>query len=993
MFAKPMMLLIETERLVRRISDLLNQVGNPAIAPKLAEDFVAACQAANLRLQQCEAMIKAGDRHQAIQLAETTPNLLDVVTVLEFRGSDDWRAYCQQHGLPVADRIDARSVQALNNCYAQGISTDHPLYAVYRRAVLTRNDDEALKALQSITRLNPSDGNAASELARLDVKVLGTKLQHLGDSLDGADPASLVAEIESIEVFGFKARPDGEVWRKALAIRCAFLLEEAARLKDSSQWMEALARIDFVHRLQDEFKLEFPAAISKRLNDLDAWARGEQEKDRKEREFKSLLAELQYRIQQSEEKDTSARYVKLPELRDDFEGLHKVWRSLTDFTRPIPEDAGSRFRKRSELLENEIARRSAIRRKVIVATSAVVLMIGTLAVWLVLGHMKTESVARQLQEAVSQRQVHAAEKLLERVHAEKDLARAANVGAASTAAESFVAKEHALLGNFETSFGKLPRQFAGEPDAGHLAATADQFVTVRGDLNALAPELKAENEPRVQAVEKQWQNFLSTSSASINGVFDQWLSSAESQSRDLDYRSPLDHTTNQMASLGTLVRKINDLENGFTNHLNLRSDLLQRYAVVRSKFAAYGSELQKVDDGMGLIRKARTAKEFSAGARLAASSEFSGAPVTVAASAIQTLNVDETATLRLLLGLTNAGTWAYVNSRTGHLFPEMAMPAEQQIFRQLSTDPAISANHQHYRFWLDSAGTKSVEWITVGPLDPTTGWKKITACTQLAGMTSVDFDNRDYGYFDGQYKLSRTEPVSRVESLGPLNETASFHTAGIQKVWPGGDAYAKGLMETLDAIKDSHEGSPIFRAYLFLRLADVMKLQPDSWGLSFCPAINAHAAQIRNIFGGPPISGDWFLAAKANAYNPKVEQFFASVKAVSYAKQAGGVLALERGVCKNGVRYAGFVGLDHKLNFIDEPAPAEVWGYGAARTPILLEASGQGSKPHAEQAMALSPLFALDGPRKEYLAKADVNPADASFQGVLPPLFAQSILP
>src|SRR4051812_24817946 len=119
------MTLLETERLVRKISDLLQQTGDAAIAPKLAEDFAAVCHAAGLRLQQCEAMIKAGDRHQAIQLAETAPNLLDLITVLEFRSADEWRARCEQHGLPVAEKIDGRAVGALNSCYAQGITTDH----------------------------------------------------------------------------------------------------------------------------------------------------------------------------------------------------------------------------------------------------------------------------------------------------------------------------------------------------------------------------------------------------------------------------------------------------------------------------------------------------------------------------------------------------------------------------------------------------------------------------------------------------------------------------------------------------------------------------------------------------------------------------------------------------------------------------------------------------------------------------------------------------
>ena len=407
------MTLLETERLVRKISELIQQTGNPEIAPKLAADYAAACHAANLRLQSCEAMIKAGDRPQAIQLAETAPNLLDLVTALEFRGSDEWRGHCQQNSLPIADRIDARSVQTLNQCYAQGITTDHPLYAAYRSAVLSRNDEEALKTLQSITRLNPADTNAASELERLDAKVLAVRLQHLGSSLEGAEPALLVAEIEAIEAFGFKNKPDGEVWRKAQAIRCEYLLEEAAKLKISSRWLDALVKLDYVRRLQTEFKLQLPAVALAQLETIGAWARGEQEKDKRDREFQSLLGDLHYRILQSEEKDTSSRYVKLPELRDDYETIHKIWRSLTDFTRPIPEDAASSFRKRSSLLEAEIVRRTTIHRRFVFASSAGILIVVAAIAWFVLGQMKVHDFSKQLQEAIAQRQVHTADKLLE----------------------------------------------------------------------------------------------------------------------------------------------------------------------------------------------------------------------------------------------------------------------------------------------------------------------------------------------------------------------------------------------------------------------------------------------------------------------------------------------------------------------------------------------------------------------------------------------------
>ena len=983
------MTLLETERLVRKIAEMLQQVGNPDLAPKLAGDYGAACHAANLRLQQCEAMIKAGDRPQAIQLAETAPNLLDLVTVLEFRGSDEWRGYCQQNSLPVADRIDARSVRSLNECYAQGITTDHPLYASYRAAVLGRNDGEALKTLQSITRLNPSDANAASELVRLDAKVLGARLQHLGGSLDGAEPTIIATEVESIEAFGFKNKPDGEVWRKAQTIRCGVLLDEANKLKTAMRWQDTLAKVDLIHGLEKEFKVELAASSLKHLNELEAWSRTEQEKDRKDREFRCLLAELHHKIHQSEEKDTSARYVKLPEMRDDYEALHKVWRSLTDFTRPIPEDAAASFRKRSSLLEAEVARRTAIQRRAILAGSLVALALGGIAVWFVLGQMKARSFAAELKQAVEQRQARTAEKLLEQVRGNGRLLNVSSVNAAAAGAETFVVKQQTLLTNFETAFSKLPKEFAGQPDLLRLSLTADQLAAARAALDALAPDLKTENEPRLEAIEKQWQNFLGESSVAANGLLDQWISSAEEQCLKLDYRAPLEQTTAQLASLSVLAQKIDDAESGFTNHLSLRNELLQRANTVRAKVNAYQEELKKLNDGEAVIRKAHTIKDFASGINLIASSEFSVSPAATAAIAVQSLDANDESTLRNLLGVTNGNTWSYVSKiQAVKCVPEIAMPAERQIFEQLNADPAVAGSHPRARLVLDRNGNDIVEWITSGEFDTSTGWKQIKAWTPSATATRADFEDREYGYFGEQMKLSATQPVYHVQLLDDRKETAAFGSVGLANVWSGGDSYGKPLLEVLDSIKDSREGSALLRAYLFLALTDLMKLQPDAWGLTFCPAASSHEAQIRGIVGGRLNSGDWFVPMKVSAYSNRLEQFFASVGNISYMKQAAGLMTLAHAASRDGLQYVGFVGLDGRPNYVDDSANGEVWGYVEGRKqPILLAENVSSGKLLKKPAMRLSPLFALAAPIKEYLAKADVNPIDPCFGDALPTLF------
>lgn len=984
------MTLLETERLVRKISELLRQGGSPELAPKLAGDFAAGCHAANLRVQQCEAMIRAGDRPQAIQLAEASPHLLDLLAVLEFPGAEEWRVYCQQNSLPVPDRMDARAVQTLNDCYAQGITTGHPLYAAYRGAVLHRNDEEALQTLRSITRLNPADANAAAELARLDAKVLAVKVEHLAGSLAGVEPALLVAEIEAIEAFGFKQKPDADVWRQAQAVRCEFLLAETARLQSTSRWQEALAKLDFIHRLIEDVKVPLPVAARQQLDTLEAWARGEQAKDEKEREFQSLLSRLHQQIQQSEEKDTSARYVELPELRDDFEALHKVWRSLTDFTRPIPEAAAFSFRKRAALLESEIARRTAIHRRLIVAGAVLVLVIGATLVWLALGRMKAHALTRQLQAAITQRQVRAVDKLLEQAHREKR-----GEAGVVAAGETFAAREHALLANFDAACDQLPRQFTGEPDAARLAVLAGQLAQAREALEALAPDLKTEREPRLQVYEKKWQGYLTDCGAVVNRLLEQWISAAEKQGGELDYRSPLDQAARQLAALSDGLQKIQDRETGFGKHLSLRGDLLERTAAVRGKYAAYDGELKKIDEGMAAIRKARTFSEYSGGIKLVSSSEFSGAPAALAASAIQSLDLGDETTLQFLLAATNASTWAYLKKPgTAGFIPEVVMPAERKMLQDLESDPAVNAAHRHYRLWLDREGNNKVDWITVDALDDSTGWKKIKAWTRSDSATSASFQDHDYGCFDGLYKLSPAQPVYRLEQLDVPDETAPFHSVGLEKVWPGGETYAKPMLEVLDSLKASPEGSPLFRAWLFLRLAEVMKLQPNAWGWTSCPAARAQEAQIRALVGGSFDSGDWFVPAKVNACAQKLDRFFASVKPVSDARQAQGLLALARSLAKSGLQYAGYVGLDGKPNFTEIVAAGEVFGYSAARRqPVLLPSRIETRLALNEPAMPLSPLFILDRPLHDYLADAGVNPGDASFRGVLPPLFPEPAQP
>jgi len=625
------------------------------------------------------------------------------------------------------------------------------------------------------------------------------------------------------------------------------------------------------------------------------------------------------------------------------------------------------------------------------------LVAAVVVVWWFLGpmeaHRNGRDYAGQLREAIAERQTHTVEKLLEQIRTEKQSLNGGNVSETVVAAAAFLIKEQALLKNYEAAYARILKNFTGNPDAAQLAEIADQLAAVRNALNALAPDLKKENEPSFLAFESQWQKFLSQSSTAVNGLLGQWIAAAEQQCYALDYQLPPDKSTARVTRLAGLMQKISNCQIEYASQLSLSGNLLKRADAVRAKLAAFEGEITYLDDNLAALAKAGTLKEFTQSINLIAVSEFSHSPSVTAAAAVQTLDLSDESALRILLGMANSNTWAMATTGAGRFIPETVLPSEKSMLQQLNNDPAISSNLHHYRFWLNPDGTQIREWITVGALDTTLGWKRIKAWPLSQYAAIVQFEDQDYGFFGDQCRLSPTQISYRVEDLGVLKDATVYYSAGMDKELSGEQTFTRPLLEVLNFIKDSHDGSPIFRAWLFLDLIDLMKTQPDAWGLSFCPAALADQAQIKKIVGGQLYSGDWLVASETKNYGEKLAQFFESRKPLSYPKQAAGLFALARSASQSGLRYAGFVGLDGKPNFVGGLAPGagEIWGYNPDRKLISFKVKTSPNSLLAEPGMPLSPLFTLDGQRQEFLSRAGVNPDDPSFRDALPPMFQASV--
>src|SRR5262245_33444121 len=268
----------QAERLVRKITESLGQPTMEAQAPKLAQDFAELGRAASRRLEQCASMIEAGEEVQALQLAETPPPLLDLVTLLSFRQASEWRTYCQGRGLPWAEPFFDKHIRLLNETYGKGTAREQPtverLLKAYREASLKGEDERGLSILRVIQRMNPAEQNFAQELKRLEEKTVRARLDKLGTILASGEKDTVLTQLREIEASGLLIPGNDPAWQSAQLLRCRQLLEQAEALQQKDLWQEAEPIVQEIKSLASQHSVLFPASDVARFDRLEEWTSG-----------------------------------------------------------------------------------------------------------------------------------------------------------------------------------------------------------------------------------------------------------------------------------------------------------------------------------------------------------------------------------------------------------------------------------------------------------------------------------------------------------------------------------------------------------------------------------------------------------------------------------------------------------------------------------------------------------------------------------------------
>ncbi len=202
--------------LIVKIQSLLNgkSIPNESEIKSLCDEYNAVRNMCADRLQRCVALIRSNRDYLALQIAESEPPVLDTINLLEFKGLPEWRALCGEYNAECAPDFDGYYIELLQSLYTKDIGQNHPLYRDYRRAMRSRNYDDALKIIKTISRINSNNNDIKAEYVRLLKSRVNEKLAEIKTALQNNDAERALKLFAFLDANSSEFDTDSDSWRE-----------------------------------------------------------------------------------------------------------------------------------------------------------------------------------------------------------------------------------------------------------------------------------------------------------------------------------------------------------------------------------------------------------------------------------------------------------------------------------------------------------------------------------------------------------------------------------------------------------------------------------------------------------------------------------------------------------------------------------------------------------------------------------------------------------
>ena len=973
-----MMTVTQAERLVRKITEVIGQPVSDTQVAKLAQEYADLCRAANRRLEQCALMIEAGQALHALQLAETPPPLLDMVTVLGFRQAAEWRSYCQAHHLPWSEPFYDKFVRQVNSAYGQGIASDHPYYRDYRRAVLKNDDDRALSILRVIARMNPADENTRQELKRVEEKLLRGKLEKLREVAAAGNSAATQEQLEQIEAAGGPLPSSHPVWQQAQVTRCQALLKRAGEFREQDAWQDAEALVEEIHDVATRNNIHLPAADADAWSSLEEWTTERRNAFADDKDFQRAVAALDYEIKTIETRRSKGGGLRATEAQNGFNSLTAKFLEAKRFNRPL-EDSLTARRQRAQFWLEEQIKAAKLKRTLFTAAVIVVFLIiigATLS--LALNSNNARNIARRLSDLEASRQVSATEDLIAKVP--ENLQTKPNIKGALASAQDFVAREKSLQQTFDQAISLL-NQWAAGGFNGNLNQAPTRRAQAEQALSQLAPEFQSTAQPALSAWDAKWQAFR-------NAQLNTQLARAEQIAGGLDGASGFASVQAALPKIQSILTEVAPLR---IEPPALDPLLQSRLRQLNDQTSQWASRASQWEQSQAALLGAQTLDEYLTRLGQMVQSPFASTAQRDGAAEIDRLKLSEASLLGELLLPDDHGAWDTLtnSSAWGTTFmPVQPTTAEKSAYfvlrddknmqnvyiYELVTNARPNNSYHTHKVYVQGVLSRARDGDTAGAVfDP-------DEFRDSAHFLPISYSDYDYKYIIKTNQIPECETFERV-GLSDLIDASTGN-------------YQKPILQLIDQLNRADTSSALFRAVAILELYTLADFRRDEWGFQWCPSAERERRSLEDLGGADLKSGDWMAGAPKAKYEATFQNYFDQARLVPLEKEAEFLQRLAQQTCQADFAYAGFIDITGRPVLRDNNALAqEYWGWGGAAQSVVLvfrKSNGGASLDKLAEPLPFTPLFVFNGDRRALLTdttRAVAFPPN-QFNGILPPFFA-----
>ncbi|MDR2430372.1 MAG: hypothetical protein LBD14_05755 [Puniceicoccales bacterium] len=969
------------DKLVSRIKTVLKGESSHFEMQNLAQEYAELMARLRERLEQCVALIRSGNDYAALQVAETSPPLLDSIAQLVFAESPQWREFCRERNVPWAPPLDQHQVDLANSLYGLQISESHPFYRDYRQAIRERDELRALAVLTSIIRVNPNDINARGELSRLVEKVRDIHLRHLDALLDAGDDSAAFAladKLSGLRLPAFSASPAlrracerREANERALAYDdVAALLRDAAACRAAGDWRAAVPFIGRCRMLEHHHCLVLDGAAASQLADIESWAARCQHEDSLRQARKESVRQATQALTGAVDAATHAHGAQ---LRKNFHRLQGALASAEPLVAPegvtdATVDAAlvASARKLCRTLGARLQRRGF---SYATAFAGVLLAgaLGAYSAWTTYeDNARCAAAVRRMRDFSSaERHFHEAEVYSASIayfptgwEKNPDYAAARDafvqwVSAHRRQLDAMLAEASTLavlpvdattpeqLYVAQSAFEKLRHDVAGLstnlPDTrGALQPGLDH---ARARLEAIHKKLAAESLPPALRLFEQFKSRHATMTQATLAP-DVRARTLEAFIAELGQAPALSHPPLQALLPASEVERWKAL-------LGEAHTALSRHQQTTRTNAALATA-RTLDAHLAILNADATALAKSV---LAATAHLQNPP-------------------RALLTPEAYELWQTALALSPDLpqpfLPSDTQPGEASDATRLALNKAHAKLHRYVlRTFPASAETPETPVYTIGPvlqerLPIGNGYE----LRQTADVLKPDgaTERRTYSFRQfGPNTIGRGETLAdgapTPESIF-LPQFARFYDVSAGRI-------TEPLLGTLERIHAAPRLSPLFRAYLQQEIFKIIATRPHAWGLSLSPAAQRDATRLNELTHGNLTPNDWLEPERWRDTIPALSQHYEHPRP-AYLAEAHSTLRLFRRLATPGFIYAGHIDSEKKLK-LHHPLPAAshalaILAPDGQLTLHPLAASGEGIAPHLPPArlQPYSPVYMLN---------------------------------